>query len=291
MARRGVTAVEWFGVWGSVASIIGLAISVYILRRVHGLTHAKAQERAFMRHVLRVEEIEYCLTSVMEYATAIQTSTGNSDLLNDVASLRGKVAGALETLGEVYDDAVASYPVRLTDYYTSEFISSEVPTAKNLIRIVCYRTVRIASYDCLEAFHERIRHRCRVEILFLSPDTPAPILEDLADRLPFPPESVDALRRQLSDGIQFIAEFARKNLTGAERRRLICKTYTRAPRFHMTQLDERIFLGVPSVVSEMVTYRDEILRPCIVMPRNSALGAYTLENYKRLYSDAIRVRF
>lgn len=270
----------------AIASVLGLIISIYLLYKVGKLAKAKKEEREFMKRILKIEELDYMLTYLTEILSDDKvTEEEMKKLIPTLSELRGKFIGALETIGEVYQEEIIRYPIFPTGYYTESFFLEKLKDAKKLIRVVCYRNIRIASYGVLELLANKIRQKCKVEILFISPQAPNYVLEHIASKLPPPHQSIEEMRDELKKNLKQIIAVIKEKVGDDNKMRnyFECRTYNDVPRFHMVQIDNKIYLGLTNYRSGLVKYKKEELRPYLIIPENSPVGKYIIANYKYLY--------
>ncbi len=270
----------------TVASVLGLIISMYLLYKVGKLAKAKKEEREFMKRTLKIEELDYMLTYLTEILSDNKvTEEEMRKLIPTLSELRGKFIGALETIGEVYQEEIIRYPIFPTGYYSESFLLEKLKGAKKLIRVVCYRNIRIASYGVLELLANKIKQKCKVEILFISPHAPDYVLEHIANKLPPPHQSIKEMRDELNKNLRQIIAVIKEKVgdKNTMKKYFEYRTYNDVPRFHMVQIDNKIYLGLTNYRSGLVKYKKEELRPYLIIPENSPVGKYIIANYEYLY--------
>jgi len=270
----------------TVASILGLVISIYLLYKIGKLAKAKKEEREFMKRILKIEELDYMLTYLTEILSDDKVSEEEMrKLIPTLSELRGKFVGALEIIGEVYQEDIMRYPIFPTGYYTESFLLEKLKDAKKLIRVVCYRNIQIASYGILELLASKIKQKCKVEILFISPQAPNYVLEHIASKLPPPHQSIEEMRNELKKNLKQLITVIEEKVDDDNKIRQYfeCRTYNVVPRFHMVQIDNKIYLGLTNYRSGLVKYKKEELRPYLIIPKNSPVGKYIVANYEYLY--------
>ncbi len=273
---------------GTIASGFGLAVTIFVLRKVGSLERGKQNERDFMRGVLGFDTINDVLADLGHIIRRNRKQIGEqaaSDALDRISGVRARISTALETISEIYDEGVYHCPVMYTGYYSKGFLASVIPQARRLLRIACYRNMRIGVHDILELIADRLRERCRVELVFLSPDAPQPILAAMAEKLPYPNMTVDELRREIREKTAFMARFLQGALTKTQLRRLHCRTCQRPLRFHMVQTDDRIYFALPNYKSELVQYGGKPLRPTVIVKTNSPIGRFVTANFDYMFRE------
>lgn len=272
----------------TVASVLGVIVSIYLLYKVGKLAKAKSTEREFMKRILNIEELDYMLTHLTEILSDNQISKEEiKTLIPKLSELRGKFIGALETIGEVYQEEMIRYPIIPTGYYTEDFLLKKLGSAKKLIRVMCYRNIRIASYGVLEILAKKIQQKCKVEILFISPQAPDYVLEHIASKLPPPQQSIEEMRDGIRTNMNQIIEIIKSKVNDDRRisKYFDCSIYVMFPRFHMVQIDNKIYLGLTNYRSGLARYKEEELRPYLIIPANSPVGMYVITNYEYLHKN------
>jgi len=105
----------------------------------------------------------------------------------------------------------------------------------------------------------------------------------MARKLPFPPKDIETMKKQINDGLDFIKDFIKRNIKKLNLKYFDYKVYNLVPRFHMVQVDDKIYFVLPNYKSEIVEYKGEKLRPYLVITARSPVGNYILSNYKYLW--------
>lgn len=283
---------NWIGSIGTVVGIVGFFINVYLLYQVNRLNEAKQEEREFMQKILNIDKLDYILTTA---ATNLRNSDSvNVDLTEDILRAQGQLEGALQAIEELEDNQLSDgsdYHVKHFDYYERGFLTDEIPTATDTVRIICFRNGRLNNYNVVEVLAERIRENVTVELYSMSPTLPDEVLGRAGKNLPNPTEQGSSIREEIEGNFEEIYNIMNSELTDEEMEDFNYSFYEEFPKVHLVQIDDIIYLSLPHYTKgdlENVAYDGQELYPSMQVPVSSPVGQYVMSNIDYLEENLCR---
>lgn len=271
---------------GTIVTIIGFLINIYLLYQVSRLNEAKQEEREFMQKILNIDKLDYILTTA---ATNLRNSDSvNIELTEDILRAQGQLEGALQAIDELEDNQLSDgsdYHVKHFDYYERGFLTDKIPTATDTVRIICFRNGRLNNYNVVEVLAERIKQDVTVELYSMSPTLPDEVLGRAGKNLPNPTEQGDSIREEIEQNFTDIYEIMDSELSDKKMNDFNYSFYEEFPKVHLVQIDDVIYLSLPHYTKgdlENVKYDGQELYPSMRVPVSSPVGQYVMANIEYL---------
>ncbi|HEY0323633.1 MAG TPA: hypothetical protein VGC66_21950 [Pyrinomonadaceae bacterium] len=270
---------------GTIASVIGLFISIYLLYNVKKLTDARREEREFMKKVLLIEELDYEIKNLIELFNSDKPFDGCEATATRLAELRGKVIGALMTVDELYGGYGERYTAVLTGYYTVPFFNNFVSKGKKEVKILSFHNRRFSDYGILEILTERANYGCKITILSLSFLADNHILELTREKLPMAPNDLNDFKREIKNNALNTIKFFDARVELSKKQNISYRLYTVLPRVHLVQVDDFLYVEFVSYDPEsiVIKYEAEQVCPYLIVPVNTPLGRFLLEQFNYVY--------
>jgi hypothetical protein len=127
-------------------------------------------------------------------------------------------------------------------YFSHEFVCRSVRDARRIVRIWSVRNIRVTEPDVTLEFKKFIcDRRGSVEVLCMSADAPADIIDGIRHTLPNPSLTIDAFREEVRTNRRHIVSLSHD--LGSHHTRLRYFETASLPLMHMCQFDDDIWLG------------------------------------------------
>jgi hypothetical protein len=167
-------------------------------------------------------------------------------------------------------------------YYSHDFVKTKIETARENIRVICVRNMRITEPDICEEIKKFVLERNgSIEILALSPKASDEVICEIMPALPRNPCNPEQFRDEVITNRKCI--FDLQHTLGERGNKLSYFEYKTLPLMHMFQVDDTIYLGFQLYHKEQVG--GSLLDYCIEIHAHSDLGKKILDQFRYIQEN------
>lgn len=279
-----LTASQLISIGGTLASFIGLFLSLYLLKKVSDVQKAQKEAQDVTQELLGVDQIESDYRKIIE----VLNKNENTESLR-LASQIGVRLGSIQGTRRVLDKnnkgkSILEKVDLLPGYFTQEFIIQEIDSCRYNLDIFTGRLLLISSWAVMEKLKEACEKDVKVRIVSLCDGSPDEILQDATKTVTFPgPVDAKEYREQIIASTKFMQKCV-SNWGKKAQENFEYRTTKSVPRVSTVRTDNYVnfgFLQLYSIAQPDKTEKREYIR----LSTNSVTGKAILKHFECLFQD------
>jgi len=273
-----------------IASILGLAVSLYVLAKVRSVRKAQEGERKFLQGIYGLKKLIYSLKAASGILGRARDAY-SKELAQDLLQTAGQIHGINQALRFSDVNTQHESGIRFSDknYFTIDFLTQRASETLQALDILCYRNMQVTEIDVVESFHKAASREVKIRILAISSSSPDCIHKEVLHILPQPRlDSSGTLKEQLEMNERRLIRQIQNQWRVDIAKMLQYRGYTMMPTLHFLRSDKTIYVGFLNILQEAQSkYLDE--RPCMEISTHSTLGIQLMAHFEALWATSSKV--